>query len=92
MQFVVEVQARSNFLGDGQLFSAAAVSLESLLQYTDSVTAEDSAEVILVAELFKDMLDAHHGLGLLRSLACLEKQARRPAYTETSFQNTCVVL
>ena len=57
------------------------MSLESLLQYTDSVTAEDSAEVILVAELFKDMLDAHYGLGLLRSLACLEKQARRPAFS-----------
>ena len=63
MQFVVNVQARSNFLGSNEIFSAAALPLDSLLQYTDKVTEEASVEVSLVAELFKDRLDVHYGLG-----------------------------
>lgn len=76
LQHVVEVLAKSSFLGDSEIFSAAAMSLDSLLQYTDSVTEEASVEVILIAELFKDMLDVHYGKGLLRCLARLEEQVK----------------
>ena len=76
MQYAVSVQARSNFLGENEEFSAVALPLDSLLRYTVEMTEEASVEVSLAAELFKDRLDVHYGLALLRCLACLEARVR----------------
>ena len=83
LQLVVSVQARSNFLGGQQIFIAAALSLEDLLQYTEENKAETGVEVALTAELFRDRLDLHYGLGLLRCLACLEAMVRSDFVTVT---------
>lgn len=61
-------------MSGGETCSAVALSLNSLLEYTYTDEGEASAEVIIVAELFQDMLDQHYGQDLLQWLAAVEKQ------------------
>ena len=74
MQRVVDVRANSGFLGHDAIFTTVSASLEALLQYSEGDSGEQAAEVSLVAEFFKDMLDLHYGKGLLRALASIEQQ------------------
>lgn len=69
------VRPNEDFLGKRKRFGAELVSLETLLSPpSSSDSSEDSFEVALVAEAFKEMLDVRFGraiLGGLLALVCL---------------------
>lgn len=73
---MVQVQPNKAFLGDKESFKVDVASLDTLLAYTDKDDKEAMFEVSIFAELFREMLEARFGQGILRVLEVLEKEDR----------------
>ncbi|KAK9843771.1 hypothetical protein WJX81_005663 [Elliptochloris bilobata] len=71
---VVAVKADAAWLGRKDRFAALATSLEGLLEYTLDDSREATFEASLFGELFREMLDARFGGGLMRGLRHLEAE------------------
>ena len=70
------MQPNKAFLGDKESFQVDVASLNTLLAYTDKDDKEAMFEVSIFAELFREMLEARFGQGILRVLEVLEKEDR----------------
>ena len=85
------MKAEPGWLGRSskERFAALATSLEGLLEYTLDDAREATFEASLFGELFREMLDARFGGGLLRALRALEAEVRpRDQNLETLYPNT----
>ena len=73
---MVQVQPNKAFLGEKESFKVDIASLDTLLAYTEKDDKEAMFEVSIFAELFREMLEARFGQGILRVLEVLEKEDR----------------
>ena len=73
----MQIQPNKDFLGAKESFHAEVSSLDTLLGYTEKDDREGMFEVSVFAELFREMLEARFGRGILRTLEVLEKEDRR---------------
>lgn len=73
----VEIQPNKDFLGPKESFQVEVANLDTLLDYTEKDDREMTFEVLVFGELFKEMLQARFGCGILRTLEMLEKQDRQ---------------
>ena len=74
---MVQIQPNKDFLGAKESFHTEVSSLDTLLAYTEKDDTEDMFEVSIFAELFREMLEARFGRGILRTLETLEREDRR---------------
>ena len=70
------MQPNKAFLGEKESFKVDVASLDTLLAYTEKDDKEAMFEVSIFAELFREMLEARFGQGILRVLEVLEKEDR----------------
>ena len=77
LQEMVQIQPNKDFLGSKESFHAEVSSLDTLLGYTEKDDREGMFEVSVFAELFREMLEARFGQGILRTLEVLEKEDRK---------------
>ena len=76
-QETVHIHPNKEFLGPKESFRADVASLDALLAYTEKDDREPAFEASVFAELFREMLDARFGRGILRTLELLDKQDRQ---------------
>ena len=76
-QKMVHIHPNQGFLGPKESFRVDAASLDALLAYTEKDDREPTFEVSIFAELFREMLEARFGRGILRTLELLERQDRQ---------------
>ncbi len=70
------MQPNKAFLGEKESFKVDVADLDTLLAYTEKDDKEAVFEVSIFAELFREMLEARFGQGILRVLEVLEKEDR----------------
>ena len=73
----MQIQPNKDFLGAKESFHTEVSSLDTLLAYTEKDDTEDMFEVSIFAELFREMLEARFGRGILRTLEALEREDRQ---------------
>ena len=76
-QEMVHIRPNQEFLGPKESFRVDVASLDALLAYTEKDDGEPTFEVSVFAELFREMLEARFGRGILRTLELLERQERQ---------------
>ena len=76
-QEMVHIHPNQEFLGPKESFRVDVASLDALLAYTEKDDREPTFEVSVFAELFREMLEARFGRGILRTLELLERQERQ---------------
>ena len=76
-QEMVHIHPNQEFLGSKESFRVDVASLDALLAYTEKDDRESTFEVSVFAELFREMLEAKFGRGILRTLELLERQDRQ---------------
>ena len=76
-QEMVHIHPNQEFLGPKEPFRVDVASLDALLAYTEKDDREPTFEVSIFAELFREMLEARFGRGILRTLELLERQDRQ---------------
>ena len=76
-QETVHIHPNQEFLGPKESFRVDVANLDTLLAYTEKDDREPTFEVSMFAELFREMLEARFGRGILRTLELLERQDRQ---------------